>query len=209
MIILYKTLPTGDRYSRKHQLGESWWFCLPTSASTHPHWRTDQVETKWQTRSLCQTPTCWQAEMVKVTQHLEQPQQTESCGDTSPSRKRQPRCVSLCWPTDREWPRSCSRSCQGDWRQVPQRSIWGRLMVQPNAYWCASLMLMTVMRYGACQQRGEDREPFNLLMPSVINGAIISMETNMTDIIWLNSNDLLFRIISWGQWVIDWGTFLE
>lgn len=43
-------------------------------------------------------------------------------------------------------------------------------------------MLMTVMRYSACQQHGEDGEPFNLLMPSGINDTIMLLETNMTDI---------------------------
>lgn len=41
-------------------------------------------------------------------------------------------------------------------------------------------MLMTVMRYNACQQHGEDGEPFNLLMPSGINDTIMLLETNVT-----------------------------
>lgn len=43
-------------------------------------------------------------------------------------------------------------------------------------------MLMAVMSHNACQQHGEDREPFNLLIPSGIDDTVIPLETNMTDI---------------------------
>lgn len=42
-------------------------------------------------------------------------------------------------------------------------------------------MLMAAMRYGACQRYREDGKPFNLLMPSLINGNTVQLETSKTD----------------------------
>lgn len=61
-------------------------------------------------------------------------------------------------------------------------------------------MLMTVMRYNACQQHGEDGEPFNLLMPSGINDTIMLLETNVTYITWCKCNKFIFRKITQTQW---------
>lgn len=61
-------------------------------------------------------------------------------------------------------------------------------------------MLMTVMRYNACQQHGEDGEPFNLLMPSGINDTIVLLETNVTDMTWCKCNKFIFRKITTTQW---------
>lgn len=61
-------------------------------------------------------------------------------------------------------------------------------------------MLMTVMRYNACQQHREDGEPFNLLMPSGINDTIMLLETNVTHITWCKCNKFIFRKITQTQW---------
>lgn len=44
-------------------------------------------------------------------------------------------------------------------------------------------MLMAVMSHNACQQHREDREPFNLLIPSEINDTVMLLDANMTDIL--------------------------
>lgn len=98
-------------------------------------------------------------------------------------------CVCVCG--DRQIKGACAASFGAGrnlWRG-PLGCISERLMDRPNAYWWASLMLMAVMSHNACQQHGEDREPFNLLIPSGIDDTVIPLETNMTDIAWLKCNN--------------------
>ena len=90
---------------------------------------------------------------------------------------------------------ACLRAGGDLWRGLLGK-IWGRLMDRPSAYWWAGLMLMAVMSHDACQQHGEDREPFNLLIPAGINSTAMLLETNMADIAWLKCNGLIFRTIS-------------
>lgn len=70
-------------------------------------------------------------------------------------------------------------------------------------------MLMAVMSHNACQQHREDGEPFNPLIPSGINDTIMLLETNMTDIVWLKHNNLIFGMITANQRGIDFCLYIR
>lgn len=80
MKILYKTLLKLTDTKKIVTWRDSQHSSLsPTRAPTHTHrhthsrtQRSSQCKTKWQTRVHWQTLTCWQAEVVTLTQHLKQ-----------------------------------------------------------------------------------------------------------------------------------------
>lgn len=198
MKILYKTLLKLTDSAKTLTWRDSLHFLSPTRVHAHTHsrpqWSTQQQQKKkttqkWQTRVHWQTLTCWQAEVVKLTQHLQQRQQ-RTLTNRGSQRHLNPPCQAntragecVCVVTQQiKGAHAVALGAGRNLWRCPLGYIWGRLMDQPSAYWWASLMLIAVMSHNACQQHGEDREPFNLLIPSGINDTVMLLETNMTDI---------------------------